>query len=88
MICRMVRTLNKLTARIVATLAKTGRHSDSGNLYLVISQAGARSWSFYYSRNRRHREMGLGSAAPSGKIVSGVSAYGHFRQVVSLDDRI
>jgi hypothetical protein len=37
----MTRSIHKLSARAVATLAKPGRHSDGGGLYLSISRDGA-----------------------------------------------
>lgn len=51
-----------LTARQVDTTKTPGRHADGGNLYLVVSQTGARSWTFMWSRDGKTREMGLGPA--------------------------
>lgn len=56
----MGRVLGKLNARSVATLTKPGRHSDGGNLYLSVSDGGARRWVFMYVLHGRQREMGLG----------------------------
>ncbi|MBR0704566.1 tyrosine-type recombinase/integrase [Bradyrhizobium diazoefficiens] len=56
----MAKLVNKLSARTVATLAKPGRHSDGGGLYLSISPNGARSWVFMWKTAGRRREMGLG----------------------------
>lgn len=55
------RQLNKLSARKVATLTKPGRHSDGGNLYLVVGPGNAKRWVFLYRSMGRLREMGLGS---------------------------
>lgn len=56
--------MGKLTTRQVETLREPGRHSDGDNLYLVISESGARRWVFLYrAPDGRRREMGLGSAA-------------------------
>jgi integrase len=55
-------TLNRLNARKVATLDKPGRHSDGGNLYLAVSESGAKSWVFMWRLRGRTREIGLGSA--------------------------
>jgi integrase len=55
------RQLNKLNARQVATLSKHGRHSDGGNLYLVVGPGDAKRWVFLYRAMGRLREMGLGS---------------------------
>ena len=56
------RSIHKLSARHVATLAKPGRHSDGGGLYLSVSANGGRRWVFFYKLRGRQREMGLGSA--------------------------
>jgi integrase len=52
--------LNKLSARAVASVAKPGRYSDGGGLYLNVSDSGAKSWLFMYKIAGRRREMGLG----------------------------
>lgn len=57
----MPRTLNRLSARTVATITKPGRHADGGRLYLNVSTGGAKSWVFMWERDGRQREMGLGS---------------------------
>ncbi len=56
----MALSLNKLTARTVTSITTPGRHSDGGNLYLVVDKSGAKRWVFLYRRNDRPREMGLG----------------------------
>src|SRR4051812_14138642 len=56
------RTLNRLSARFVATAMKPGRYADGGNLYLSISPDGRRRWVLLYTWQGRAREMGLGSA--------------------------
>lgn len=50
----------RLTARQVQTLPE-GYHADGGGLYLQVTRTGARSWIFRYQRDKRRREMGLGS---------------------------
>lgn len=55
-----MRALHRLTARTVAVLKKPGRHADGGNLYLIVSRQGHKSWGFMYALNGRTREMGLG----------------------------
>jgi len=52
----------KLTARKVET-AKPGKYSDGGNLYLIVSETGARKWVLRFTWRGRAKEMGLGSAA-------------------------
>jgi integrase len=53
---------SKLTARKVQT-AKPGKYSDGGNLYLIVSETGARKWVLRFTWRGRPKEMGLGSAA-------------------------
>src|SRR3954468_16605641 len=53
---------SKLTARKVET-AKPGKYSDGGNLYLIVSETGARKWVLRFTWRGRPKEMGLGSAA-------------------------
>jgi len=56
----MARSLNKLNVRQVATLKEPGRHSDGGGLYLRITPAGSRTWSFMAVTNGRRAEISLG----------------------------
>src|SRR5690349_17744241 len=66
----MARMVNRLSARAVTTLKKTGRHSDGGGLYLSIDKDGSRRrWVFLFRWRApgengagQQREMGLGSA--------------------------
>lgn len=62
----MARTVNRLSARAVATLDKPGRHADGGGLYLSISKDGEslrRRWVMLYRRHGKLKEMGLGPAS-------------------------
>ena len=52
----------RLTARKVAT-AKSGKYSDGGNLYLIVSPTGSRKWVLRFSWRGRAKEMGLGTPA-------------------------
>jgi integrase len=52
---------SKLTARKVET-AKPGKHSDGGNLYLIVSETGSRKWVLRFTWRGKPKEMGLGSA--------------------------
>ena len=54
-------TLNKLSARRVASLSKPGRHGDGGGLYLVVAADGSRKWVFRFAWNGKQRDMGLGA---------------------------
>ena len=57
----MVRALNRLSAREVATLKKPGRHFDGGGLCLFISpDSSRRRWTFQFRWQGRKCEMGLG----------------------------
>jgi integrase len=50
----------RLTARKVET-AKAGKYSDGGNLYLIVSETGARKWVLRFTWRGRAKEMGLGT---------------------------
>src|SRR3979411_3497109 len=52
---------SKLTARKAET-ARPGKYSDGGNLYLIVSETGARKWVLRFTWRGRAKEMGLGSA--------------------------
>lgn len=53
---------NLLTDPAVNSKKKTpGYHLDGHGLYLQVSQSGSRSWIFRYTKDKRTREMGLGS---------------------------
>jgi integrase len=53
--------MKDLTAKAVAGLRAPGKHRVSRNLYLQVTDAGARSWLFRFMRNGRPRWHGLGS---------------------------
>jgi Arm DNA-binding domain len=55
------RVLSKLTVKTVANLKRPGRHSDGNGLYLIVTNAGTKSYAFLYRREGRSHEMGLGS---------------------------
>lgn len=57
----MATSLNRLSARTIATVTEPGRHADGGNLYLLVSKTGAKSWVFMYRFKGSQRELGLGS---------------------------
>ena len=58
----MARQINRLNARVVATLTENGRHADGGGLYLSISPNGGRRWVFLYRWHGKATEIGFGSA--------------------------
>jgi integrase len=57
----MGKAIERLTALKVKALVKPGRHGDGGNLYLVVSPSGSKTWSFLYRWRDRQREAGFGS---------------------------
>ena len=65
----MARSINRLSARTVETIAKPGRHADGGNLFLIVDAARengsprkpARRWAFIFRWDGKLKEMGLGS---------------------------
>ncbi|MGV7217745.1 tyrosine-type recombinase/integrase [Bradyrhizobium sp. UFLA05-112] len=65
------RQLHKLSAREAETIAKPGRYSDGGGLYLAIEAGahGRRQWIFLYRvrGTSKRREIGLGPAKGKGK---------------------
>jgi Arm DNA-binding domain len=58
----MARKINRLNARLVATIAECGRHADGGGLYLSISPNGGRRWVFLYRWHGKPTEIGFGAA--------------------------
>jgi integrase len=58
----MARKINRLNARVVATITKHGRHADGGGLYLSMSPNGGRRWVFLYRWHGKPTEIGFGSA--------------------------
>ena len=56
----MARAIRRLSAVAIKN-AKPGLHPDGGNLYLQVSESGAKSWLFRYGAGGRERWMGLGS---------------------------
>jgi integrase len=56
----MAQSVNRLSARFVASATIPGRHSDGGNLYLVVDASGAKRWAFLFRWSGKLKEMGLG----------------------------
>jgi len=53
----------KLTATAIkAAIKKPGRHSDGDGLFLEVSKPGSASWVLRVQKNKRRRDIGLGSA--------------------------
>ena len=56
----MRRTLQRLTALVIARAKAPGYLADGEGLYLQITAAGARSWIYRFALAKRRRDMGLG----------------------------
>src|ERR1700732_1383886 len=65
----VVKKINRLSARRVATPPNPGRPADGRGLYLKIDKSGAKRWTFMWVRGGRQHEAGLGSihAVPLAK---------------------
>jgi len=50
--------------------AKPGRHADGGGLQLLVKESGARSWVYRFMLKGKSRDVGLGTAGPSGVSLS------------------
>jgi integrase len=63
----MARQMNKLSARMVATVSEPGLYGDGGGLWLQVTDAGegqvTKQWIARYMLNWRARKMGLGSVS-------------------------
>ena len=59
----MAQGSNKLTWTHVKN-AKPGMHSDGANLYLSVSESGAKSWIFRYMFQGKSHDLGLGPVGP------------------------
>jgi Arm DNA-binding domain len=56
----MAHGIHRLKARHIERLGP-GKHSDGGNLYLLVKKGGTKSWIFIYTAaNGGRREIGLG----------------------------
>ena len=77
------RTLNRLTARKVASLKIPGRHADGGGLYLRITPKGARSWVFMTASDGKRAEIGLGAEA-AVSLAAARKLAGDMREAVAL----
>lgn len=52
---------NKLSAKKVDALSKTGNYGDGGGLWLQVSKWQSKNWVFRFTFDGKRREMGLGS---------------------------
>jgi integrase len=59
-----LRTINRLSARRVATISTPGLHADGGGLYLRVAKDGnGRSWVLLFRKGAKRTELGLGSSS-------------------------
>jgi len=58
----MARSINRLTARTVASLKAPGKYTDGAGLYLEVDAAVAKRWTFIFQWHGQRKQMGLGSA--------------------------
>src|SRR5712692_6295184 len=56
----MRRTMNRLSAVTVRRAEDPGMYADGGGLYLQVTRAGVKSWTFRFMQGGRERYMGLG----------------------------
>src|SRR5215207_4880670 len=56
----MARQTKRLSARLIATITKQGRHAAGDGLYLIVDRNGAKRWLFLFRWGRKLKEMGLG----------------------------
>lgn len=78
----MRRTLNRLSARKVATLSDPGMHADGGGLYLRVRGPTSRSFVFVWHAAGKRREMGLG-APPAVTLAAARERAQEAREVVA-----
>jgi integrase len=77
----MARGIHRLRARHLERLGP-GKHSDGGNLYLLVKKGGAKSWLFIYTAaNGKRREIGLGP-------VNGVNVQAAREQAAALREAL
>lgn len=76
-------SLNRLTAKRVASINEPGRYSDGGGLYLHVRAGGSRQWVLLYTFAGKRREMGLGSAVSVSLALARERADAARRQIAS-----
>ena len=79
---------NKLSALAVFRKTKPGRYADGGGLYLQVARGGSKQWLFRYSRDRKARQMGLGSVHTVTLAEAREAARGCRRRVLFGEDPI
>ena len=66
----MPRLLSNALTPLAVKNAKPGRHADGGGLQLLVKESGARSWVYRFMLKGKSRDVGLGTAGPSGVSLS------------------
>jgi hypothetical protein len=54
--------MGRLTASAVKSIRVPGRYGDGDGLYLIVTQTGSQNWVCRAQKDRRRRDIGLGSA--------------------------
>jgi hypothetical protein len=78
----MARAIHKLSDIAVKSAKKAGRHSDGGGLYLRISPTGSKTWGFMWNRDKKRREIGLGSY-PAVPLAAARKVAARYREIVA-----
>ncbi|WP_305986443.1 site-specific integrase [Roseibium sp. MMSF_3544] len=78
----MARGLHKLNDVQIRSWSKPGRLSDGGGLYLRVSKAGSKSWSFMWNKDGRRDEFGFGGY-PAVTLAAARKKAAEFRELVA-----
>ena len=78
----MARAIHKLSDIAVKSATKAGRRSDGGGLYLRVSPTGSKTWSFMWDRDKKRREIGLGSY-PAVPLAAARKVAARYREIVA-----
>ena len=61
------KTVKRLNAGIIRSIAKPGRYGDGEGLYLAVSRNGAKSWVQRFQINGKRHDIGLGTCRVDGE---------------------
>lgn len=78
----MARAIYKLSNIAIKAANKAGRYSDGGGLYLRVSPTSSKTWGFMWNRDKRRREIGLGSY-PAVSLSAARKVAARFREIVA-----
>ena len=85
---RLARQVDRLSALQVSKIKKPGYYADGAGLYLQVATGGSKSWVYRFTRNKRTRDMGLGSAGTFTLAEARERARQARQQVADGDDPI